>query len=315
MVVTLSRDAWHVRLQDWTFPTPPNFNSLCPHFWCTVFCLIVLPVTLLFKLLFLVGRALYDALGSILDPIVGLIGRLMDTRLARFFERRTRALSDFEAYRLWKELADFNALKRAYYEGAAAVVVRVQFWEHRLFNPRLLDEARAMWEAWSSAHPAWEALFKASAERFDAMLQEERRVLEKLKARSADRRERWKRAFGYIALYTRDLLVVPIAGVLLGFIGAGLALFVRFVFRSWHLIDWLTVLKAIGIILGVGAGVFVVALFVMLLGNLTFLKGGFRWVGDQLADAFGLFIDYARAAKENVCPHIKWVDPTKKGEG
>ena len=32
------------------------------------------------------------------------------------------------------------------------------------------------------------------------------------------------------------------------------------------------------------------------------------WLKASSSNAFGIFFDYARAAKQNYCPRIKWVD-------
>ncbi len=48
--VHLSRSSWHYKLQGWVFGSnQPNFYSLCPYFWLTIFCIIISPIVLLVK--------------------------------------------------------------------------------------------------------------------------------------------------------------------------------------------------------------------------------------------------------------------------
>jgi hypothetical protein len=50
MEVNLNRNAWYNKLQIWTLKEKkPNLFNLCPYFWLTVFCIIIIPFTLIFK--------------------------------------------------------------------------------------------------------------------------------------------------------------------------------------------------------------------------------------------------------------------------
>lgn len=42
MEVTLRKNGWHRKLQEYVFSNPPTFNNLCPYFWLTVFCFILI---------------------------------------------------------------------------------------------------------------------------------------------------------------------------------------------------------------------------------------------------------------------------------
>lgn len=41
MEVTLKRNGWHRRLQEYVFNSPPRYPNLCPYFWLTNFCILV----------------------------------------------------------------------------------------------------------------------------------------------------------------------------------------------------------------------------------------------------------------------------------
>jgi len=51
MEVALQRDAWHYRLQKWTFGLVPYEGNFCPYFWLTIFCLISCPFAWTYKVL------------------------------------------------------------------------------------------------------------------------------------------------------------------------------------------------------------------------------------------------------------------------
>lgn len=53
MQVILNPRGWHRRLQEFVFNNPPRFQSLCPYFWFTIFCIIftfVIPIAPLVQL-------------------------------------------------------------------------------------------------------------------------------------------------------------------------------------------------------------------------------------------------------------------------
>lgn len=58
MEVTLKKDGWHRKMQEFVFKNPPRYNSLCPYFWFTVFCIIatfIIPVVPIIKLIKIIG--------------------------------------------------------------------------------------------------------------------------------------------------------------------------------------------------------------------------------------------------------------------
>lgn len=52
MEITLNKNGWHRKLQEFVFRNPPRHNSLCPYFWLTVFCFIftfMIPIVLIIR--------------------------------------------------------------------------------------------------------------------------------------------------------------------------------------------------------------------------------------------------------------------------
>ena len=69
--VSLSRNGWHRKLQEWTFgKSVIRFGSLCPYFWFTIFCVIASPATLFIRSVYY-GIKLSEKIINIyiLDPL------------------------------------------------------------------------------------------------------------------------------------------------------------------------------------------------------------------------------------------------------
>jgi len=65
MEITLNRNGWHKKLQEFVFRNPPHFNNFCPYFWLTIFCLIFtvfIPIVPFFKILGWIGRGIFNSL-------------------------------------------------------------------------------------------------------------------------------------------------------------------------------------------------------------------------------------------------------------
>src|ERR1035438_2391936 len=63
--ITLSKKSWHYQLQKATFrSSTPDFQSFCPYFWITIFCLIISPLTLLFYMFIMWPLDIFDKLVS-----------------------------------------------------------------------------------------------------------------------------------------------------------------------------------------------------------------------------------------------------------
>lgn len=59
MIVSLSLNSWHRKLQEFTFSSEvPVFHSLCPYFWLTVASVLLSPVAAVIRLLGLSGKTL-----------------------------------------------------------------------------------------------------------------------------------------------------------------------------------------------------------------------------------------------------------------
>lgn len=98
--IKLSRDAWHYRLQTWTFGQDPQFNNFCLYFWLTIFCICASPFVGGWKLLSLFISKLFGFLsefGEIISQEIAFQGadRMIDNMdLDRIFQRPDSRYND-----------------------------------------------------------------------------------------------------------------------------------------------------------------------------------------------------------------------------
>jgi hypothetical protein len=71
MKVKLHKNGWHAKLQQFVLGNrKPSFNSLCPYFWTTVFCLIVSPFTIIYKTVKFIFSKIWKGISFIFNKIL-----------------------------------------------------------------------------------------------------------------------------------------------------------------------------------------------------------------------------------------------------
>ena len=73
-MVTLKRDGWHSRLQEWVFGYIPYKNNFCPFFWLTIFCIIATPFVGLYKLV----KGIPWAFATIIALVTFIVGKPLE---------------------------------------------------------------------------------------------------------------------------------------------------------------------------------------------------------------------------------------------
>ena len=316
MNVRLRRDAWHGRVQRWTFPGgTPGFQNFCPYFWLTVFCLTVSPFVLVarsfMRLLRLVGAVACwagDMLNRALVPI--------DAWLEKLSRQRVLDAADM--------LTDERAM----------MVQRM--WDYLYGLPEHLTDEEV--NAFRAKDRSRSKLFKM----LDAWKKKNPRLKEREAARQAELRRKWaeddrrqasirrrQRMFSLIAQYTKYVMVLPALG-LAGGLGYGVYFLVSLLVESWHLIPWLVMLQALGIIVLILVGIVGLIAVCANADSLCRLFDRDIFVGSSferlchgayagmgagagaVARFFGFFWSYIRFVKQNYCPHIEWVDDEKR---
>lgn len=286
MEINLKRDSWHNRLLGWTFEDVPRFDNFCPYFWCVVFSIMVSPAMLLFKCVKWTNIGAFTGIGWALDFIFGILREHAE----RAVEQAARSLSDADAFDINQRICRY---------GSTGVFDRTTF-----NNAKAYRRACSIIAAWCALRPDWTMVYTRVEKESAADIERRKREDDEFQAREEARRQRRARVFGVIATYTRDLLLMPIAGAVIG-VAAGLLLAICYaVIVNWHSIPWM-------ILLDVTLGILVIlaALFgVFLLISWWLDSRPMSWLKASSSNAFGIFFDYARAAKQNYCPRIKWVD-------
>lgn len=247
MEVTLKRNGWHRKLQQYVFSNPPTFNNLCPYFWLTVFCFIftfIIPIVPLVKFLswFFVklGRgivAFFDTAGdwydkNICDPMwKNMAVNMKEDDLIKSwtidtYNHRYR-LEDRE----WNEYA---------------------FWADTQFNGNVSsvkskkrEAALKKFELWKANTVDWEKKLDEIKEKrrkfFEEQEKEKARLREEYYKREAEenakaeaRKKRQQQMYTAIVKYTKWLAYVLVAiaavAVALGLYWVGI--------QIWHLIQW-----------------------------------------------------------------------------
>ena len=74
MKVKLQKNGWHSKIQSFVLgKNKPQFDSLCPYFWTTVFCILVTPFISFYKLIKLFGKSLHWLFSKGLDGLVYIL--------------------------------------------------------------------------------------------------------------------------------------------------------------------------------------------------------------------------------------------------
>lgn len=302
MQVNLKKNGWHRRLQLFVFEDAPRYGSLCPYFWFTVACLWLSPFVSMYRgLVWIVYKALdlLDACLSFIDnkfcqPVYQQqLLSTNETSLIKFLDGYL-AYKTFYENEYKKNYEKFQDYKRAYIakHGETAYLNH----EAELRRKRAAEK-----EAMERAYEAAQLRKK-----------EERALAEKRKL------ER-QLFFENLIKYTKWLAPIFLSIVALGVLFGLFVLVVKLgeVIPTW---DWEKILVTTGrVILVVAilvvAGFFIAGLVKLIakcklsipstdirikrpafLGKIsTFFKS----VGDFI-------VMYAKAAKENYCPLIKW---------
>lgn len=322
MQVNLKRNGWHRRLQEYIFDDPPTFNSLCPYFWFTVFCLISSPLVFLGKS---VVMPVVTAVGSLIEAIISGINKTVCIPL---YESQLFKSSEAKLLDMYRRYERFEREKYAYsYQDSG----------NYKKDSKALQRFKKFREVWMKKHNATIEEFENQvAQALRNKLEAERKALEQKEtlrrqkeeanaAREAAKAESREKVYQNIIKYTK-WLAIPVAVCV-----ASLVLYALYFVVSWMVSwDWAWIgvksLQVLALLLGI---VLLVVLFMVIkkiIEKCDLQMPSFAWVGKfgrgfiNLIKRFGgslgagvasvldFFIDYAKAAKEDYCPMIKWED-------
>lgn len=291
MKLTFKRNSWHRKLQkyvlnlgDRSWDDMPN---LCPYFWLTIFCLLIVPFIFLFR----IART---GFGGMVVGISWLIENLIFTPLDNFvfnpmYENRARELDGIDVY-------------RAYRRGDRVFKKWLDL--HPGEADALIAKYKAEWEKWKR--------------------DQQQRDHEKLVARKAARERRRKAAMRIAAIMQKTFPVLAVT-VLCG-LGFCSFLLLRALCRVWVWqvalkvfgIICLVVLGIVGIVIAIIILQDLIQKFkdrdtcspVLRQEGPGPIKRFCRWffggIAESIAGVLDFFIQYIKASKENYCPAIEW---------
>lgn len=246
MQVILNPRGWHRRLQEFVFNNPPRFQSLCPYFWFTIFCIIftfIIPIVPLIK--------------TVKGFFIGIL------RLAEWFDKKVcepafakLAAGMDEDSVIWT----WSASIEEYYFLPNEERDDIYFWKTNLktgrINLKQQEKAREKFELWKLSNPNWkEKLIEIKEKRriqIEKILEENRiesarlwKYQEEQAKKAMERRARMQahvtkfklskqQMFTKIAVYTK-WLAWAIGGVLTALILWGLYELCIFISK---VVDW-----------------------------------------------------------------------------
>lgn len=298
MKVVLRSDAWHAKLQRWTFGDVKLRPNLCPYFWLTVFCVVVSPIVLLYRFI----KLLFRGLGFCVEKVAAALAYVWNKIEDRALSSEVVKLGLEGAYRMWVALEEYERSLESF-----SSIHRNFLW----YNDELRKQYREHLTRFQQLNPNWKELFEAEKVRLEEARKRWYEAIEAEKARALERTRRRERILNKIASGTRWVFkgiayIIAIAAIGGGLSGIGLAIYELIV--GWHLIDWLLVGKIAG-------GIVVASL--ALAGLIAVIKSIVerrRSVPKKVKpDEPGLISLYFKAAKENYCPSIDW-DPITRSD-
>lgn len=289
--VRLSKKAWHYKLQNYIWGyNQPKLYSLCPYFWFTIFCMLIVPFVVIVRGFMCIG-----------NKISNYNTRKADEAFSNFMknitpEQAVDAVIKKRKFRLYGTLERWSFLLR---------------W--RNWNPELSDDA-----------------YNKFSEKFNSLLisKEEELELKRNKPKKTPvviEKVKRKLNVSSIVKYTKMFVGLAISllifwGIATLFVSAGTWNWSKFFHKALHF------LAGMGILCSVGA---IIAFFALGVGNSLDSMNGkeelkwhgkpFRWLGKFLWfilkwpckiiwEIIKFIFSYFKATKDNYCPGIIWDD-------
>ena len=337
MEVKLKKNGWHKQLQVWTFGKyTPEFNSLCPFFWTTVFCALVSPFVATYKYLIKLPliKLSYGAEFAVsrLINIIETVIQYLDVQVCQpVYEKKVsnyvEAMTDDDALDIYSALYNLYDYKDDLFISNDPYLKRK--WDdtgnktYRAYLDKLTRWKNKTGEEWQTR------LMELAKQRETRKL-EEARLLAIWETEQEAKKKRLAKTFNVIAYYTKYLVYLGL-GVVGVYALYFLALFGLFVYEGRSIIagvlnSFLHFLHTVFVdggpyVLMVLAGLAVLAPLVILTVKLLVKCNLFQVsrsakpsklyrflakLDNGIHSVVGFCVMYAQAAKQNYCPHIDW---------
>lgn len=137
MEVTLSRNSWHYRLQNFVFNDVPFQKNFCPYFWLTIFCIFAFPFVGIWTLVKKPLLAFFEFLLFGFEKV----GEVVDEKVCTpYRERSLESVTPEQAFVLWEawEAWDYYYVRR---EGTSKLAEKFRRWKEFYINKFDSDQA------------------------------------------------------------------------------------------------------------------------------------------------------------------------------
>ena len=315
--VSLNKNGWHYKLQDWMFDHVPFTSNFCPYFWLTIFCVLATPFVAFYR--YPVKLTGVGFIYCIVAPFYMLEKAVdfVDIRWCQpLFARRTRVyvdtMSDNDAYNLFGFMFGWGYNNDKLIENEDDSVTPIINYDFGELKSKVQSRYYARWTEWRvRAGDKWtERIKNARAKHLKAQEESKETRLSAEKQR--------KQFFNKLVKYTKLMVFLPIGIVgvyliywlsLLGIVivenwSAIVAFFAAFGLWLWNALPY------------VGAVILAVIVLILLVGLVVSLvkKCNISFPGASLAKKVwspfksvgNFFVMYFKAFKENHCPAIEW---------
>lgn len=236
MEVTLNRNGWHRKLQEFVFRNPPTFNNLCPYFWLTIFCFIftfIFPIVPLIRSIGWTGRSFFRGMEKFADWWDRIV-------CDRMWRNAALIMKDEEIIKSWTIDLYYNGYGDADWES-------YNFWKNEVFrddieNMRRSHQSAQMkkFELWKEETPDWEIKLAEIKEKrrlfFEEQVKEKARlraeyvkIVQEENKKKERRKRRQQQMYTSIVKYTKWLAYVLLVAV---------AVVVGFLLYKGGLVTW-----------------------------------------------------------------------------
>lgn len=296
MEVNLKSNGWYNKLQDWTLGNmKPNLFSLCPYFWLTIFCIIISPLTLIYK------------------TIKYIVIKFDQNIIQKYFDNFADSLSAKEAFIL-KHNWSYSETRTPLFKNRVSPRDMYNRWyDGMIAKGKSEDEIQKIIE---DAKIEYYKYNEELEKLYDQKQYEERQNKLKIQAR----KEKMKTWWVPVVLWTRRLTTVMITLILMIF----LTFTINFFVANWDTNNILFGLRYIimallfiGSIIGVSYIGYLIINWCIENNKFKpitkFLSWIFRPVGQffsyiyrGIKNGLYIFFEYFKANKNDYCPAINW---------
>ena len=100
--IHLAKNHWSVKVLDWAFPERPTFYNFCPHFWLTIFALIISPILLFLKGIKLLAIGIYSVCSGLFERIEKYIDARNEEMAKKILDEKLVSEDELKAFAYYR---------------------------------------------------------------------------------------------------------------------------------------------------------------------------------------------------------------------